>query len=115
MKTRILWLSLIAISFTACPKSDPEPDKSNACSIVSFKVGNDTWQITGTSITFQYPKGTPESELTPSIVISDNAHIDPVSGVAQNFFTSAGIPYTVTAEDGKTTKTYTAKATVAIK
>ncbi|GHT21218.1 hypothetical protein FACS189430_00890 [Bacteroidia bacterium] len=91
-----------------------EPAKSAACDITLFKVGNDTWQINGTSITYQYPKGTTPSSLTPAITASDKASVNPASGVAQSdFFTDSGVTYTVTAEDGTSTKTYTAKATIA--
>ncbi len=120
MKTKVLLLSVlfaVVTGFAACGGGDddpaPEPSKSKACDITSFKVGNDTWQVSGTNISFQYPKGTPQGDLTPTIVTSDKANVDPKSGVAQNFFTTEGVKYTVTAEDGTTTKTYTAKATVA--
>ncbi len=119
MKKSFLYIILlaIAIGFTACGGGDddptPEPSKSKACDITSFKVGNDTWQVSGTNISFQYSKGTPQEDLTPIIVTSDKASVNPKSGVAQNFFTTEGVKYTVTAEDGTTTKTYTAKATVA--
>ncbi len=118
MKTKILnyvWLLVMAVGFTACPKSDPEPAKNNACDIVSFKAGGETWQISGSSISFIYPKGTTENSMVPVITISPKATVDPPSGTAQNFFTAAGVTYTVTAEDGKATKTYIAKATVATK
>lgn len=114
MKTNIFLIVLFAIvtGFTSCGGDDDDP-KSTACEIVTFKVGNDTWQISGTSITFQYPKGTVQGQLTPDIIISDKAMINPASGVSQNFFTDTGVDYTVTAEDGTTQKTYTVRATVA--
>ncbi|GHT22765.1 hypothetical protein FACS189430_05020 [Bacteroidia bacterium] len=103
---------------SSCKKKnndDPqEPAKSAACDITSFKVGNDTWQISGTSITYQYPKGTAPGSLTPTITVSDKASVNPASDVSQSdFFTTNGVTYTVTAEDGVTKKTYTAKASVA--
>ncbi|MDR0815464.1 MAG: DUF5018 domain-containing protein, partial [Bacteroidales bacterium] len=73
----------------------------------------ETWQISNTSITYQYPKGTTPGSLTPVITLSAGATVSPTSGTAQNFFTDAGVSYKVTAEDGKTAKTYIAKATVA--
>ena len=95
-------------------KNDDQPAKSKACDITLFKVGNDTWTINGTSITYQYPKGTTPGSLTPTITVSDKASVNPPTGVAQSdFFTSGGVTYTVTAEDGTTKKTYTAKASVA--
>ena len=110
---------VLVAGFTACKKKNggDEPDapaKSAVCNIESFKVGTDTWQISGTSITFQYPKGTTPGSLTPTITVSDKASVNPASGAAQSdFFTANGVTYTVTAEDGTTKKTYTAKATVA--
>ncbi len=110
---RNLCLFAVIIAFVACGGgNDDPPAKSNACDITSFKVGNDAWQISGTNITFVYPKGTTEGNLTPSIITSEKATVKPESNVAQNFFTTTGVSYTVTAEDGKTTKTYTAKATI---
>jgi hypothetical protein len=96
-------------------KSDDEqPPKSTACEIVTFKVGDNAWQISGTSITFQYPKGTTPGSLTPAITLSAGATVNPTSGTAQaELFSANGVTYKVTAEDGKTAKTYIAKATVA--
>lgn len=54
--------------------------------------------------------GTSLTALTPTIVISNNATISPVSGTAQNF--TSPVNYTVTAQDG-TTKTWTVTVTVA--
>jgi hypothetical protein len=96
----------VAIAFVGC---EPEADeKSNACEIVSFTVDGEAWEINGTDITHTYPSET--AALTPTITLSPGATVNPLSGVAQNFFTDAGVSYTVTAEDGTTTKTYIAKA-----
>jgi hypothetical protein len=84
---------------------------SSESEIVSFKVGDDTWTIDGSNITFAYPAGTEEGQLTPTITLSLGATVDPASGVEQNFFAEGGVTYTVTAQDGVTRKTYTAKAT----
>lgn len=114
MKTNlIISIILIAIitGFGSCKKSKDDPAKSKACDITSFKVGSDAWQISGANISYLYPKGTTQGNLTPVITVSEKAKVSPESGVAQNFFTDGGVTYTVTAEDG-TTKTYTAKATV---
>ena len=100
-----LLVALVA-GFASCKKDD----KSKACDIVSFKVGDKTWDVVGTSITAIYPKGTTVSNLTPTIAVSAGAIVSPKSGEAQNF--SSAVTYTVTAEDGKTQKFYTAQATV---
>jgi hypothetical protein len=87
--------------------------KSTACNIESFTVSGTAWTVSGTNITYTYPTETNESQpLTPTITVSAGATVTPASGVAQNFFTGAGVAYTVTAEDGTTTKTYVAKATL---
>jgi hypothetical protein len=73
-------------------------------------VNGTAWNISGTTITYTYPEGTAATALTPTITVSAGATVTPASGVAQNFFTGAGVTYTVTAEDGTTTKTYTVSA-----
>jgi hypothetical protein len=86
---------------------------SAACDIVSFSVGDAAWEIIGdTLITREYPEAV--ESLTPTIELSAGAIVNPASDVAQNFFTAEGVTYTVTAEDGSTTKTYTARATRAL-
>ena len=100
-----LLVALVA-GFASCKKDD----KSKACDIVSFKVGDKTWDVVGTSISTIYPKGTAVSNLIPTIEVSAGARVNPESGKAQDF--SSAVTYTVTAEDGKSTKIYTAQATV---
>jgi hypothetical protein len=96
-----------AALFASCEKEDP---KSSACDITLFSVGPNTWTINGTEITRIYPAGTVEDTLSPSITLSPGATVNPPSGKAQNFFVEQGVVYTVTAEDGVTKKTFTAKA-----
>jgi hypothetical protein len=90
------------------------PAVSDACDITAFTTDGGTWIINGTNITGTFPAGTEVTDLTPTITVSAGATVTPASGVAQNFFTDAGVTYTVTAEDGTTTKTYTATATAAV-
>jgi hypothetical protein len=99
-----------SVMFFASCKDDEAP-KSTACDIVSFSVDGAAWTVDGTNITRTYPAETVEAPLTPTITLSEGATVSPASGVEQNFFTDAGVTYTVTAEDGVTKKTYTAKAT----
>ncbi|MGD9492276.1 MAG: choice-of-anchor J domain-containing protein [Bacteroidales bacterium] len=56
------------------------------------------------------PNGTDVTALIPAITVSTGASIVPNSGVAQNFTNS--VVYTVTAEDGITTKDWTVTVTV---
>jgi hypothetical protein len=56
----------------------------------------------------------PERQKRPSRPSSRSpgATANPPSGEARDFFAEGGVAYTVTAEDGRTTKTCTARATV---
>jgi hypothetical protein len=82
--------------------------------IVTFAVENASVYIEGTNITLAFPAGTVPGPLTPTVTPSPGATVDPASGEARDgFFTAEGVSYTVTAEDGITTKTYTVKAILA--
>jgi hypothetical protein len=88
---------------------------SSSKDILSFTVGGTEWTIDGLNISYTYPAGTnPATQTVPVIKLSDRATVNPASEVAQDFFTEAGVTYTVTAEDGST-QTYIAKATVIVK
>jgi hypothetical protein len=103
-------VSLFAVVALICScKDDDEAPLRTECEITSFKVGDDAWTITGTNITKAYAEA--NEALTPKIEVSPGATVSPASDVAQNFFTEAGVEYTVTAESGKKQK-YTAKASV---
>jgi exo-beta-1,3-glucanase (GH17 family) len=101
---------IFAFSAASCKK---EESKSSACDIVSFMVDGLAWDVNSTEITHIYPPETEETFLTPTITLSQGATVNPASGTAQNFFTAEGVTYTVTAGNGATKKTYTAKATKA--
>ncbi|MDR1120359.1 MAG: leucine-rich repeat protein [Dysgonamonadaceae bacterium] len=85
------------------------------CDIVSFGVNGEEWGIVGTDIAHTFPAGTEKTRLTPTIVLSPGATVKPLPGATQDYFKEQGIPYTVTAEDGVTTKTYIVKATKALR
>jgi hypothetical protein len=85
---------------------------STACEILSFSIDTAVWHINNTNITYTYPPEMMETTLTPAITLSVGATVNPPDNEAQNFFTPQGVTYTVTAEDGITTKTYTAKAII---
>ncbi len=114
MKKSFLYIILVAmaIGFTTCGGGDDDP-ASNACDITSFKDGAKDWDISGTTITGSYAKGASVNSVSPTIVTSPNATVQPESGITQDFSSGKTVTYIVTAEDGKTTKTYTAKAIVA--
>ena len=115
MKSKLLAIALLAVivGFGACGggggDDDETPGKSNACDITKFTAGGKDWTITGLNITATFEKEDDITNLVPTITFSEKATISPLPSVAQDF--SKDVPYTVTAENGTTTKTYTARAT----
>ena len=103
---------LIVATVVLASCKDKEPKQSKACDIESFNAGGQDWSISGLNIATIFPKGTNVSNLSPIIRVSDKATVRPASGVAQDFSDGKEVTYTVTAEDGKAEKIYTAKATV---
>ncbi|MDX2188658.1 MAG: endonuclease [Bacteroidota bacterium] len=61
---------------------------------IPFQISNTT--ISGNNITLIMPYGTNLSSLNPSITVSNNSVITPISGVLQNF--SGVVQYTVTSQ-----------------
>jgi len=115
MKKGFFAIALVAIiiGLGACGSSTET--LSDKCEIISFKVSTQTYDINGLNITWTYPKSGPDAWATlpqwpaqPTIEISPNASISPAANVGQNFET--GVTYVVTAQDGKTKKTYQVKA-----
>jgi hypothetical protein len=98
------------VAFGSCNKDEVEAPKSAECNIISFAVNGEDWRIDGTNIAHEYPVGTAQGLLTPVIKLSPGAKINPSADEQKNFFN--GVSYTVTAEDGKATKTYKVKATI---
>jgi len=97
-------------AYTATVTIAPAP--SAACDITKFTINGVDGEIgTDNAIAVTLPHTTDSvTDLVPTIEISAAATVAPASGVAQDF-TSART-YVVTAEDGTTTKTYTASVTV---
>ena len=109
MRKLLVYSLLVAvIVFASCYK---QPGPIPPCEIFSFSAGGKDWTISGLNITALFPKGTNVSNLSPIIVVSEGASINPGSGVPQDFSNDKTVTYTLTCKDGKT-KTYTAKATV---
>jgi hypothetical protein len=111
------FVGLFAIA-TLCSCEEYEDEntkpKSAACEIISFSVNGVAWDIDGADITYTCPSEAADTSAAPVITLSAGATINPSANVAQNFFVPQGVTYTVTAEDGSTTKTFVAKATVQI-
>ena len=89
--------------FVACSE---EEKLSSEASITGFEIEslNQVGTISGTTITMSVPYGTDISNLSPTITVSEGASLTPASGLARDFTSTVG--YTVTAEDGKTTSSY---------
>jgi len=64
------------------------------------------------TVTLEVNPTAPLTALTPTITVSAGASINPASGVARDF--TSPVTYTVTAEDGTTTKVWTVTVTNAI-
>ncbi|HMM12429.1 MAG TPA: alpha-amylase family glycosyl hydrolase, partial [Bacteroidales bacterium] len=88
---------------------------SSAAEITSFSLPEQTGAATinpaAATVSIEVAHGTGLNSLTPTITVSGGATINPASGVAQNF--SSPVVYTVTAQDGITTKQWTVTVTVA--
>ncbi|MFA7216026.1 MAG: InlB B-repeat-containing protein, partial [Bacillota bacterium] len=104
-------------SATASANSNIQPvrTKNNVATIDAFDftspVAVGTVDSTADTVAISTPAGTDVTGLTPAIVLTDsNASVSPSSGTAQDF--SSPVTYTVTAEDGTTTRTYTVTVTV---
>jgi hypothetical protein len=100
----VLFVATVGLVGCGSDESDPEPTKSSAKAIASFKFTALNPEVTGTvtesqkTVSATVLKGTNVTSLVPTIAISDKATMLPASGVAQNF--SSPVTYTVTAEDG---------------
>ena len=110
MKSRLFVVVLLAavVGFGGCGKDK----KSSDCLITSFTVDAKAWTVDNTAGTIigNYEKGTVIGNLNPVIVASDKAKVTPTT--AQDFSNGKEVTYTVTAENGKATKSYKAKAVV---
>ncbi|MCX6873992.1 MAG: autotransporter-associated beta strand repeat-containing protein [Verrucomicrobia bacterium] len=81
------------------------PTVSTACDMLTFVFpGLPDAIISYPDISLTVPTGTDVTALAPTFTVSPNAAASPVSGTSLNFTGTQS--YTVTAEDGITTKTY---------
>ena len=80
---------------------------SKECSILKFVVNNKEGNIdeNNKTIKCEVPESVKNTSIIPTIECSAGAFVSPASGVAQDF-SKGPVSYTVTAEDGSTTKTY---------
>ena len=88
---------------------------SSAKAITAFSFNGLTPAVNGTvnetakTIAVSVPLGTNVTALVPSITVSANATVSPLTGVAANF--TSPVTYTVTAQDG-TTQAYVVTVTI---
>jgi len=88
------------------PTPPPTPTGSSENSIISFNLNNPmavgTVNESNHTVTITVPPDTDVTRLQPTIEISQNATVSPLSGAAQDFTNS--VIYTVTAQNGATQK-----------
>ncbi|HOD35390.1 MAG TPA: beta-propeller fold lactonase family protein [Syntrophales bacterium] len=85
---------------------------NTACNITSFTISGINGTIGLDTVTLQVPFWMSLTALTPTIAVSPGASVVPASGVVQDF-SGGPVTYTVTAQDGTTTKDYTMTVTAA--
>ncbi|MCX6873515.1 MAG: hypothetical protein NTW21_06865 [Verrucomicrobia bacterium] len=80
---------------------------SSACDMLTFKAGSYSGGISSTNVTLMVPLGTNVTALSPTYTVSPGATEDVSypSGSTRDFTTPQD--YTITAQDGTTTQTYT--------
>ena len=111
----LLLAATVAIAGTfSCRQAE---ELSSEAEIVSFTLANSIVSsqpvINGDSITFSVSSDSVSerlSALVPTITVSENATVSPASGSAVDF-SQGSVTFTVTAQDGVTTRAYFAKDT----
>jgi len=114
MKSNIFVIALLAVVLGLGGCGSNGPKLSDQCDMTGFKVGTITYTPTADGFTWHYVKasenfwtGMPTWPASPSVTISEGATYEPKSAD----FLDKEVIFTVTAEDGKTKKTYKVKAT----
>ncbi len=99
-----VWTVTVTVASTASSKAN----------ILSFMIpkaeGNTVIDTVNHTISVTMPYGTDVTALKPNIMVSAGATVSPASGVAQDF--TEAVVYTVTAQDGTTTKVWTVLVSV---
>ena len=95
--------------FSSCFFNKLSSEKQIKSFVITTPYAQGVINETLKTITVDVPEGTDVTSLVPSIVVSDDAIVEPGSGVAQNF--TNAVSYVVTAEDG-TKATYVVTVTV---
>ncbi len=100
--------SAISVSITDVFEST---DANISGFVLTEQTGDASIDGTEHTITIEVERGTDLTDLTPTITISNNATVSPLSGVSQDF--SNPVTYTVTAEDATTTQDWIVTVTEA--
>ncbi|MGH7239475.1 MAG: DUF5018 domain-containing protein [Candidatus Saccharimonadales bacterium] len=110
-----IWWYYAGTSSNSGGPSYSSQTQSSDKAITSFVLTGLTPPVNGVidenthSIDLTVPKGTDVTKLAPSITVSDNATVSPVSGTSEDF--TSPVTYTVTAQDGSA-QDYTVTVTV---
>ncbi|AUC23618.1 hypothetical protein BTO15_16625 [Polaribacter sejongensis] len=108
----------LAVTTVSCSSDDDAPIESSLATITDFSIAIDGVNAAdivydlGTDILVTVPFGTNLTAVVPTIMVSENATVSPVSGAAISFVDGEAKTFTVTAEDEVTTKNYTVTITV---
>ncbi|PZX13546.1 uncharacterized protein DUF5018 [Breznakibacter xylanolyticus] len=88
--------------WTVTVTEEPNSDNDILNFYIASQVGESTIDTDAHTINIIMPHWCDVSRLTPVVIVSDNADIDPKSGLTTDF--SLPVVYAVTAEDGSTLK-----------
>ena len=108
----------VAITTISCSSDDEVIPPSTLATITDFTLSidglsaDDIVYDLGTNITVAVPYGTSLIGVVPNITLSNGATISPASGEEITFVDGEPKTFTVTAEDGTTTKEYTVTVNV---
>jgi len=109
---------ILATTTVSCSSEDDDVMLSSLATITDFTIAidgvnaDDIVYDLGTDIAVTVPFGTSLTAVVPTITVSENATISPVSGEEVTFVDGEAKTFVVTAEDGITTKNYTVTITV---
>lgn len=109
----LMYLCFTLLTMQSCKEKDEDGDPidQSAKSITSFTIESLDYNINidqaNKSIFFKVPANVNLAQITPTIKLSNGAHIAPPSGQTINL--TAEVTYTVTATDGST-QPYTVSA-----
>lgn len=91
--------------------ADPSTEALLLSFVLAEQTGNAVIDHDLETVAIEVANGTVVTALEPTVTVSDYATVSPLSGVATDF--TNPVNYTVTAQDGVTTKVYAVTVTVA--